>query len=70
MSFPEDLAADPQARREFREEWFEILEDEQIAEGDITVSETSDGKDPTPDLDDEDEASELMDELMHEEDLD
>lgn len=50
------------------EEWFEVAEDEQIAEGNITVSDTVDGHDPTPDLDDEDVLDEF-DRLIDEEDL-
>ena len=56
MEYPRDFD-DPFEDREDdleeREYWLEVAQDEQIAEGDITVSETADGHDPTPDLDDE-----------------
>lgn len=68
MLFPEDAELDDEARREFREEWLEIAEDEQIAEGDISVSETVSGKDPLPDLDDEG-MDDALDEIIAEEDL-
>lgn len=59
---------DPEARRErreAREEFVDIAEEEQIAEGDISVSETETGEDPTPDLDD----IEIEDEVWGEDDL-
>ncbi|MFN8528290.1 MAG: hypothetical protein U0670_06740 [Anaerolineae bacterium] len=52
--FPEDLNEDPEARREARREFLDIEEDEQIAEGDISVSETVSGHDPLPEVDDRD----------------
>ncbi|MFN8560241.1 MAG: hypothetical protein U0703_01065 [Anaerolineae bacterium] len=70
MVIPRDID-NPRADREDdldeREEWLEVAEDEQIAEGDISVSETVDGHDPTPDLADEfDTAVNLT---LHEEEL-
>lgn len=64
----DELDADREDRLEERDEWFEVVEDEQIAEGDISVSETVSGHDPTPDLDDED-AFEDFDRTIDEEDL-
>ncbi len=72
MVFPnylDDDVDDVEAEREEREEWLEAVEDEYIAQGDVTVSETEDGHDPTPDLDDEDEFDTAFNEAMHEEDL-
>jgi hypothetical protein len=63
--FPEELDEDPKAREEARKEWLDEVEDEYIAQGDISVSETIDGHDPMPDLDDEDALDELDDEMMH-----
>lgn len=71
MVIPRDID-NPRADREndlaVPEEWLEVAEDEQIAEGDISVSETVDGHDPTPDLDDEYDT--ILNPTMHEEDLD
>jgi hypothetical protein len=64
----DELEADREDRLEERDEWFEVVEDEQIAEGDISVSETVSGHDPTPELDDED-AFEDFDRTIDEEDL-
>lgn len=70
MVIPRDID-NPHADREddldVPEEWLEVAEDEQIAEGDISVSETVDGHDPTPDLDDEYDIA--LNPTMHEEDL-
>ena len=66
--FPEELDEDPKAREAARREWLDEVEDEYIAQGDISVSETIDGHDPTPDLDDEDEFDDELHENMHEED--
>lgn len=55
-----DVPNDPDD--DWREEWMQIAEEEQIAEGNITVSDTVDGHDPTPDLDDDVETA-LEDEL-------
>jgi hypothetical protein len=64
MVFP--INEDPEERRAAREEWFEIAEEEQIAEGDISTSETVDGHDPMPDLDDDEDMLENeFDEGMH-----
>lgn len=64
MVVPDDWEEDDEERRDAVrdewEEWFEVAEDEQIAEGDITVSETSDGKDPIPEIDDADKFEEFM----------
>ncbi|MDX2161925.1 MAG: hypothetical protein SF162_11420 [bacterium] len=49
--FPEDLGEDRAARREERERWIQVAEEEQISEGDISVSETTDGREPLPTLD-------------------
>lgn len=65
MMFPEDMGEDRAARREARQDWIEEEEREQIAEGDVTVSETVDGHDPTPDLDDFDAAEEFEDAGMY-----
>ena len=64
----DELDADREDRLEERDEWFEVVEDEQIAEGDISVSETVSGHDPTPELDDED-AFEDFDRTIDEDDL-
>ncbi len=67
MVFPEDLEDDREdrrARREDRKDWFDEEEREQIAEGDVSVSETASGRDPTPDLDDFDEDEDYEDEGM------
>ncbi len=63
------LDADPEAERDYREEWIEIAEEVQIAEGDISVSETVDGHDPTPDLDDADRFEEVEMSIADEDDL-
>ena len=52
MVLPDDLNDSRRARREAREDWLDEEEREQIAEGDVSVSETETGHDPTPDLDD------------------
>ncbi len=73
MLNPHDFDNPKEDRREDledREDWLEQVEDEYIAQGDISVSETVDGHDPTPSLDDEDELEDEFDEGMHEEDLD
>jgi hypothetical protein len=71
MVFPDDFD-DPEEEREEalenREEWLEEVEDEYIAQGDISASETVDGHEP--DLDDEDAFENEFDEAMHEEDID
>ena len=72
MVFPDDFDDDPEEEfeedLEDREEWLEEVEDEYIAQGDISVSETIDGH--NPDLDDEDAFENEFDEAMHEEDID
>lgn len=69
MVFPDDLDESRRARDEVRDEarknWLDEEEREQIAEGDISVSETVDGHDPTPDLDDFDERGSLRDEGIY-----
>ena len=65
MVFPEDFDYDRRQAREQRREFIDISEDEQIAEGDITVSETVTGQDPKPDVFDEDFDDELDEEGMH-----
>jgi hypothetical protein len=74
MVFPRHLDDDPREDREEdledRAEWLDEVEDAYIAQGDVTVSETADGHDPTPDLDDEDAFENAFDEAMHEGDLD
>lgn len=45
---------DSRERDEHREEWLDMVERKEIAEGDISVSETQTGHDPQPDLDDND----------------
>ncbi|MBE2268935.1 MAG: hypothetical protein IAE80_11940 [Anaerolinea sp.] len=65
MVFPEDFDFERREAREQREEFFDIAQEEQIAEGDISVSETVSGHDPTPEIDDEDFADQLDDEGMH-----
>ncbi|MBK8021415.1 MAG: hypothetical protein IPK19_08270 [Chloroflexi bacterium] len=62
VHFPEEIEGPPEGEESPREEWLEVVEDEEIAEGDITVSETVDGHDPTPDLDDDDEEALRLDE--------
>ncbi len=54
--------------RDERDKWLDVAEDEQIAEGNISVSDTVDGSNPTPDLDDEG-AFEEFDRIIDEEDL-
>ena len=72
MVFPDDFDDDPEEEfeedEEDREEWLEEVEDEYIAQGDISVSETIDGHEAIPDLDDEDDFENEFDEAMHEED--
>lgn len=51
-----------------RKEWMDIAEEEFIAEGDITASETVDGEEPT-DLDDDGEPLEDFDEVIDEDEL-
>ena len=68
MVFPDDLGEDPKERDEFREAWFEIAEDEEVDEDEISVSDTRDGSDPTPGMDDGDVFGDGIDEMMHEED--
>jgi hypothetical protein len=65
--FPEELGEDPKARDEARRDWLEEVEDEYIAQGDISVSETLGGHNAAPDLDDEDEFDDELHENMHEE---
>lgn len=65
MVFPEDFDYERQQAREQRAEWLDISEEEQIAEGDISVSETVSGHDPRPEVFDKDFAEELDDEGMH-----
>jgi hypothetical protein len=65
MVFPEDFDYERRQAREQRDEFVEIVEEEQIAEGDISVSETVSGHDPTPEIDDDDFMDELADEGMH-----
>lgn len=61
--YSDDLT--PEEHAKARDEFVDMAEDEQIAEGDITVSDTVDGKNPLPDLDD----SELRDEILGEDNL-
>lgn len=68
--FPEELGESRKARDEARKDWLEEVEDEYIAQGDISVSETVDGHDPLPDLEDEDEFDDELHENMHVEDED
>lgn len=63
--FPEDLNEDPQERLAARAEYLDIAQDEQIAEGDISTSETETGQIALPELDDR----EIEDELLGEDDL-
>ena len=67
MIFPENLDEDPEARREFREEWFEREEAEEIAEDEVSISDTGDGRSPIVDdeLEDEEELEDELDEGMH-----
>ncbi len=69
MVFSEDFDPDGRQarkeRREGREEFLQIAEDKEIAEGDISVSETVSGHDPQPDAFDEDFDDELDEEGMH-----
>lgn len=51
-----------------RQEWMDIAEEEFIAEGDITASETVDGEEPT-DLDDDGEPLEDFDDVIDEDEL-
>lgn len=65
MNYFNDMRDDPEERRDAREEFIEMAEEEQIAEGDITVSETVSGDDPTPDVDDGDIRDQLEDEFRN-----
>ena len=66
----EDRDEDEEEREEYREAWFEIGEDEEVAEDDISASDTRDGGDSLPDPFDEDVLGDGIDEMMHEEDED
>lgn len=78
MVFPDDLDDNPEdeldenpkEREEYREAWFEIAEDEEVAEDEISASDTREGGGSTPDLFDEDVLGDGIDEMMHEEDED
>jgi hypothetical protein len=63
------LDEDPEAVEDYHDEWIGIAEEIQIAEGDITVSETVDGNDPTPDLDDVDRFEEIEMSIADEDEL-
>ena len=63
----DDPDEDRQEDDEDRADWLAEVEDEYIAQGDISVSETEDGHDPSPDLDEEDDFDNEFDEAMHEE---
>jgi hypothetical protein len=63
------LDEDPEAVEDYQDEWMEIAEEIQIAEGDISVSETVDGHDPTPDLDDVDRFEEVEMSIADEDEL-
>ncbi len=65
MVFPEDFGYDKKEAREQREEFLEIEEEELMAEGDISVSETVSGHDAKPDAFDQDFEDELDEEGMH-----
>lgn len=65
MVFPEDFDYERRQAREQRKEFIDISEDKEIAEGDISVSETVTGHDPRPDVFDEDFDDELDEEGMH-----
>ena len=65
MVFPEDFDYERRQAREQRKEWLDISEEEQIAEGDISVSETVTGHNPRPEVFDDDFEDELDDEGMH-----
>jgi hypothetical protein len=68
MVFPDELDEDPKERDEFREAWFEITEAQELAEDDVSVSDTGDGKETMPDLNDDEEEETALNEMMHEED--
>ena len=78
MVFPDNFDDDPdeereedsKEREEYREAWFEIEEDEEVSEDEISASETREGGGSTPDPFDEDVLGDGMDEMMHEEDAD
>jgi hypothetical protein len=68
---PEDeLEEDPKEREEYREAWFEIQEDEEVSEDEISAADTREGGGSMPDPFDEDVLGDGIDEMMHEEDAD
>lgn len=71
MVFPADWDNENEetrdAVRDEWEEWFEVVEDEQTAEGDISVSETVDGKEPIPEIDDAERYEEFMQTISEDE---
>ena len=78
MVFPGDFDDNPEDefdenskdRDEYREAWFEIAEDEEVAEDEISASDTRKGGGSMPDPFDEDVLGDGIDEMMHEEDED
>ncbi len=68
MVFPDELGEDPKERDEFREEWFEIAEDEEVAEDEISASDTRQGGGPDSDMEDGDVFGDGIDGMMHEDD--
>ena len=67
MVFPQDFENDEEGAQELWAEWVDNAQQEQLDEGDITVSETRTGHDPMPADDDVAESfeEELDDEGMH-----
>jgi hypothetical protein len=63
MAYSDDLDLTPEEHANARDEFVDMEQDEQIAEGDITVSETVDGERPLPDIDDRETEDELLGEV-------
>jgi hypothetical protein len=65
----EARAEDREEDLEDREEWLDIVEDEYIAQGDISASETVDGHEALPELEDEDSFEDELDDILDEDEL-
>ncbi len=52
---PDDEPENPPKKSLIPDEWLRMSEEKEIAEGDVSVSETADGHDPLPALDDDEE---------------
>lgn len=65
----EARAEDREENLDDRDEWLDIVEDEYIAQGDISASETVDGHSPLPELEDEDSYEDELDDILDEDEL-